>query len=1257
MKKLKLILPILLLAACSRTPKDDGTKPADLFPQPQTVAVNTDGGYITNVVTGDSIKPIILESGDTLITGKPIPAIGKVIHPDSVAKPKSFKVNHSQLTTKNAHPNRHKIPKELTVIPVNKDSLKRVKIPKIAANDTTHYILNSTGQKVKTGVPVKIQGKKVKAIQPQATKALPPATKDAAIANIQYLDVDQGMSSSYVLCVYEDKRGNLWFGTSGGGVSKYDGETFSHFTEKEGFSNNIVFSILEDQKGSLWFGTDGDGVSKYDGETFIHFTEKEGFSNNYVMYILEDQKGNLWFGTDGGGVSMYNGESFIHFTEKEGLSNNYVLSILEDKSGNLWFGINGGGVSMYNGESFVHFTEKEGLSDDRVLAILEDKSGNLWFGTFGGGVSMYNGESFIHFTEKEGLSNNIVFSIEEDKIGNLWFGTYGGGVSRLVLSDAEGCNGEYFVLYSEKEGLSNNIIRSILEDKSGNLWFGTSGGGVSMYNGESFIHFTEKEGLSNNYVLSILEDKSGNLWFGINGGGVSMYNGENFIHFTEKEGLSNNNVLSILEDKNGNLWFGTLSGGVSMYTGESFIHFTEKEGLSNNRVWSILEDKSGNLWFGTDGGGVSKFDGETFIHFTEKEGLSNNIVRSILEDKSGNIWLGTYGGGVSVYNGESFVHYSEKEGLSNNIVRSILEDNQNNLWVSTEKGLNDLVLVGGDALSLSKGADSVPTPLEKESKKVTFSIKNFGKQDGLKGLDFFANSAFIDSKNRAWWGSGKCLEMLDLNTFKPSEKIPQPFLKQLDVNEQFIDYRNITDSLGNDISFNGVQKFENYPLNLELPYHKNHLTFHFAAIDWAAPHKIRYSYRMLGLEQNWSQANKEAKAEYRNLPYGTYVFQIKAIGESGKWSEPFEYTFTITPPWWHTWWARALYAIFALILILALIKWRTAALKQRQKELETEVDNATKEIREQKDLIEIKQLETEKQKELIEEKHKEITDSINYAERIQRSFLATSEMLDKNLKDYFVFFRPKDVVSGDFYWAAELNNGNFAFSCADSTGHGVPGAIMSILNISSLEKSVEKETEPHIILYQTRRIIIDRLKKDGSEEGGKDGMDCSLLVIDKDKTQLSFAAANNPVFIVRPTVIASEERTKQSVAEEEIASLPTVARNDENGSVARNDDYQLFEYKPDKMPVGKHDKENEPFTLHTLPLQKGDIIYALTDGFPDQFGGEKSKKYMIKNLKNLLLQIAHLPMPEQEQKLAEEFTSWKGSNEQVDDVCVIGVRI
>jgi serine phosphatase RsbU (regulator of sigma subunit) len=265
------------------------------------------------------------------------------------------------------------------------------------------------------------------------------------------------------------------------------------------------------------------------------------------------------------------------------------------------------------------------------------------------------------------------------------------------------------------------------------------------------------------------------------------------------------------------------------------------------------------------------------------------------------------------------------------------------------------------------------------------------------------------------------------------------------------------------------------------------------------------------------------------------------------------------------------------------------------------------------------------QKQIIEEKHKEITDSINYAERIQRSFLATKELLDENLGDYFVFFKPKDVVSGDFYWASSVKtsdaNGrnSFCFCCADSTGHGVPGAIMSILNISSLEKAMETESEPHQILNATRKIIINRLKKDGSPDGGKDGMDCTLLLFNHDKTMLHFSAANNPVFIIRGL--------------------------------------DLIEFKADKMPVGKHDKDQESFILQRVELQKGDCIYTLTDGFPDQFGGEKGKKYMIKNLKEYIRSMAHLPMIEQHHLLSTEFENWKGVHEQIDDVCIIGVRI
>jgi len=279
----------------------------------------------------------------------------------------------------------------------------------------------------------------------------------------------------------------------------------------------------------------------------------------------------------------------------------------------------------------------------------------------------------------------------------------------------------------------------------------------------------------------------------------------------------------------------------------------------------------------------------------------------------------------------------------------------------------------------------------------------------------------------------------------------------------------------------------------------------------------------------------------------------------------------------------------------------------------------------QKQIIELKELETQKQNEiisrqknLVEEKHKEITDSINYAERIQRSFLASSEVLSENLNDYFVFFKPKDVVSGDFYWATRLSNGNFALATADSTGHGVPGAIMSILNISSLEKAVEHGLNaPSDIFNHTRNTIIQRLKKDGSKEGGKDGMDASLICFDFKNKKFSYAAANNPVWVVR-----------------------------------RN---QLIELKGDKMPVGKHDKDATPFIQHEFELEKGDVVYTLTDGFADQFGGENGKKFMYKKLKELLLEIAHEPMPVQQAILSKTFDEWKGNLEQVDDVCIIGI--
>jgi serine phosphatase RsbU (regulator of sigma subunit) len=262
----------------------------------------------------------------------------------------------------------------------------------------------------------------------------------------------------------------------------------------------------------------------------------------------------------------------------------------------------------------------------------------------------------------------------------------------------------------------------------------------------------------------------------------------------------------------------------------------------------------------------------------------------------------------------------------------------------------------------------------------------------------------------------------------------------------------------------------------------------------------------------------------------------------------------------------------------------------------------------------------EEQRDIVEEAHKEIRDSLNYAERIQRSFLATDELLNNNLKDYFVFFQPKDVVSGDFYWAGKLSNNNFAVVNADSTGHGVPGAIMSILNISSIEEAIkEGSTAPDEIFNKARKFIIERLSKDGSDEGGKDGMDASIISFDFENNKFGYTAAQNPIWIVRNN--------------------------------------ELIEINPEKMPIGKHDNDATPFVGGEFETQKGDVVYTLTDGFQDQFGGEKGKKFKVRPFKELLISISHMPMQEQKEILNKKLTAWKGEEEQVDDVCVMGVRI
>ena len=808
-------------------------------------------------------------------------------------------------------------------------------------------------ESIRNPVVVEAIGKPFLPSLPEMVPAKDAYIKDDDPENFSSFKILQGLKQPLICSMMQDKDGNLWFGTYSGGVSKYDGKYFTNYTSSQGLSNDGVWSMIQDRNGTIWFGTYGGGISMYDGKSFTNFNIDGGVGKNVVRAILQDKAGDLWFGTSNG-VTNFNGKSFTHYTTVQGLCNDLVYCMTEDRNGNIWFGT-AGGVSRFDKTSFANYTTAQGLGNDSVLSMKEDRSGNLWFGTHKG-VTKYDGKTFSSYSVSRGSGNEDVNSIMEDRTGNLWLATSGGIIK---------FEGGSFTRYTTSQGLSNNKVTCMLEDKAGNLWFGTNGGGAARYDGRTFTHLTTAQGLCHNEVMRTVEDKDGNLWFATWGGGISKYDGNSFTNYSITEGLSHNNVFSILlardgilwfgtgrgitrfdgtyftnytaeqgfsndevwsisQDKNGLIWFGTFGGGVISYDGKSFAHYSTKQGLSGGIVMCIMQDKNNTMWFGTYGGGLNKYDGRTFTHFTRDNGLSSNEVMDILQDKNGTIWIGTIGGGINKYNGKDFTNFNTTQGLSNEIVMGILEDPNGTLWISTRNGLNRLMK---HAHSYATKENDTIHPVESPW------FKNYLFADGFLGVNCYVNSIFRDSRGNIWLGTGD-----RLTCFHPDREIPDTIPPNIQLsnvalfneNINWLNLENKKDTsfiLGNgvnvgNIKFSGLSKWYNVPENLNLSYSNNYLTFKFIGITTKSPYKVRYRYKLDGLDQNWSSISDRTEAPYGNLPHGQYTFRVKAMNSEGFWSPELKYAFVIRPPWWQTWWFRLSALAVTVYLLYSFYRFR-----------------------------------------------------------------------------------------------------------------------------------------------------------------------------------------------------------------------------------------------------------------------------------------------------------------------------------------------
>ena len=822
--------------------------------------------------------------------------------------------------------------------------------------------------------------------RPKVIKAGKPVIKiDSSNGGVPFFTnyrIDEGLPVNNIICSATDKSGNLWFGTGGGGLSRFDGKSFTNYTMAQGLVSNVVFYILEDRGENLWIATTS-GVSKYNGNRFKNYSTADGLAGNFITCILQDREANLWFGAHDGGVSKYDGKSFTNFTTLDGLADNYIRCILQDRRGNIWFGTEAGGVSKYDGSRFTNYTKAEGLASNSVNCIMQDNENNVWFGT-NAGVSKYNGNGFTNYTKEQGLADNNVSCIVQDKDGIIWMGMNSKGISKY--------DGARFTNYNSKEELHDYKVTSMLEDMAGNLWFTLQGGGVSKYEGNSFTNYTTAQGLAGNLVFWITQDKAGNLWFGTYDGGVSKYDGKSFTNYTKVQGLPDNNIWSIMQDREGNIWFGT-DRGLSKYNGSSFTNYTTIQGLANDGVISMMQDKMGNIWFGTRANGVSKFDGKTFINYSTAQGLAGNSIWGMIQDKDGNIWFASHDGGASKYNGNSFSNYTTAQGLAGNSLSSVLQDKNGSFWFATdgkgvskydgknftnytpEQGLPDNVIsnIAEDTsreiiwVATTQGLSSIEENQIYKDNNQEIKFENFNKISGHPHKDLSTGALFVDNKGIVWAGSGEG-KLIRFDYSAVNKKNIKPLtlkIQSVKVNYENICWNNLlrgregykaVDSLTmlnemitsfrkvlspqvlyrmrkkyEEIKVDGVTPFYPVPVNLVLPYEYNNITIDFAAIEPALPKQVMYQYMLEGYNDNWSSPANNSTAVFGNMNAGDYTLRIKAVSAFGVLSET-SYSFRVLPPWWLTWWAYMIYAIVIGGVGFSLHRIHIQNLKRKQAE-------------------------------------------------------------------------------------------------------------------------------------------------------------------------------------------------------------------------------------------------------------------------------------------------------------------------------------
>jgi len=723
---------------------------------------------------------------------------------------------------------------------------------------------------------------------------------------------EQGLPQNSIHALAQTRDGYLWVG-SDDGVARFDGVRFASVGLREGLRSGRVRVLLEDSSHALWIGTTGGGLTRRREGELMTLTVQEGLLADSILALAEDSHERIWVGTEGG-LQMVEHDRPVPFESAAEFRGKPITMLFKDLEGVLWVGATGAGVFRFVDGKFARV---EGPSVAAFLLDphcgLVDRHGRLWLGAGDDFVLCRDGEQWQAYRIPRHLARPYVSTLVEEIDGTIWAGSLSEGLFQFregTLTSVNAAN-----------GLSDNQVESLLVDTEGNLWVGTSAG-LNRLQHKNLSIFAQNEGLGYGAVQGLAEIAPGIIWAGKPSDGLFCWKGGAFerlaggdwsrryheihallaaqdgscwvagarglLHFTnaltvppetEPRVLEEHTVSALAEDKAHRLWAGTREG--ELWLRQSSDWERQTNFIQAHAILALALNPAGGLWLGTEGDGLFYFDHGVQVHLDKHSGLLSELVRALYLDQDGGLWIGTSGGGLSLWKQGRMTTFTTSEGLPDNTISQILEDDSDHLWLGSNRGLACI----GKREFAADAAGKVP--------KIYPQL--FGRAQGMLSEQCtggFCPAALKTRAGRLWFSTLKGVVVVEPPPRTEDAPVPPVLLEEVLVD--------------------GAPVHEVGPKGpLVLGPGRQRLDIRYTGLNFAAPERVRFRYRLEPLERDWVDADTGRTANYPYVPPGQYRFSVMARnGGSGAWNPvPATLSFTVRPQFWQTWWFIGLAAL------------------------------------------------------------------------------------------------------------------------------------------------------------------------------------------------------------------------------------------------------------------------------------------------------------------------------------------------------------